>query len=348
MTGTTRAVALLSMLGASLFAQTTPPVVMTPSPAGQAERPDFATFLASVRTDARARGISERTLELTLGDITEPLPIVLERDRAQAEAVLSIEEYIRRRVTPSFVRTARQMAARHGSLLKKIGDQYAVQSRFVVAIWGLESNFGRFTGVRPTIQALATLAWDGRRGPFFRGELLDALEIIERGYIGADQLKGSWAGAMGQPQFMPSSYLKWAQDFDQDGDRDIWRSEKDIFASIANYLKAHEWSDAYTWGREVRAPASGLEGVIEQVGLRPEGCRAERQMSVRLPLSRWRELGVRRVDGGPLPDAALEASLVPAGRRVFLVYPNYETILDYNCAHSYALSVALLADRIGQ
>jgi membrane-bound lytic murein transglycosylase B len=176
---------------------------------------------------------------------------------------------------------------------------------------------------------------------------MDALEIVDRGYIGLDQLRGSWAGAMGQPQFMPSSYLKWAQDFDQDGDRDIWRSEHDVFASIANYLKAHGWSPDATWGREVRLPAGGVAALREAAGMRTEGCRAEREMTNRLPLARWQELGVRTTAGQALPRAALDASLIHTGKRAFLVYSNYEALLEYNCAHSYALAVALLADRIG-
>jgi membrane-bound lytic murein transglycosylase B len=261
--------------------------------------------------------------------------------------VLTVDQYIERRLTRAVVRTAQQMATRHRALLSHVADRYGVPPRVIVAVWGLESNFGRFSGVRPTIQALATLAWEGRRGEFFRGELMNALEIVDRGYIGLDQLRGSWAGAMGQPQFMPSSYLKWAQDFDDDGDRDIWRSEGDVFASIANYLKEHGWDEKWTWGREVRLPAIGLDSVREKVGMRQEGCRAERELTVRRPLTNWQALGVRAVTGGALPSVDLEASLLHTGKRVYLVYSNYEALLDYNCAHSYALAVALLADQIG-
>ncbi len=310
------------------------------------ERPDFKTFLEQVRADALARGISEKTLDAALTGL-EPQPTVIERDRSQAEIVLSVDEYVARLLTKKFVRTARERHAHHRALLKSIAAQYGVQPRYLVAIWGIESNYGRFSGVRPTVQALATLAWEGRRGPFFRGELLDALEIVDRGYIGLDQLKGSWAGAMGQTQFMPSSYLKHAQDFDKDGDRDIWKSEHDVFASIANYLKAYGWSDDETWGREVRMPKGGALPVVSAVGLRQQGCRAEREMTNRAPLSRWHELGVRALDGKPLPSLERNASLVHTGKRSFLVYGNYEALLGYNCAHTYALSVALLAERIG-
>jgi membrane-bound lytic murein transglycosylase B len=200
--------------------------------------------------------------------------------------------------------------------------------------------------VRPTIQALATLAWEGRRGAFFRRELMDALTIVDRKHIGLDQLKGSWAGAMGQAQFMPSSYLKWAEDFDEDGDRDIWRSTPDVFASIANYLKAHGWSSQRTWGREVRLPVS-LSEIREKAGMRTEGCRAEREMTNRLPMTTWRKLGLKTVGGGLLPRVDIDASLISSGKRAFLVYGNYDALLEYNCAHSYALAVALLSERIG-
>lgn len=299
-----------------------------------------------MRVDALARGISPDTVHRALLNL-EPNPTVIERDRTQAEVVLTVEQYVQRRLTRPLVRTAQQMAAKHQSLLTQVGTKYGVSPRVIVAIWGLESNFGRFSGVRPTIQALATLAWEGRRGAFFRGELLDALEIVDRGYIGLEQLRGSWAGAMGQPQFMPSSYLKFAQDFDGDGARDIWRSQADIFASIANYLKEHGWSADRTWGREVRLPAGGLEALRDTVGLRAEGCRAAREMTVRLPLAKWQALGVRTATGEPLPTADLDASLIHTGNRAFLVYGNYEAILDYNCAHSYALAVALLSNQLG-
>ena len=310
------------------------------------ERVEFPAFLESVRADALTRGIRVETLDRALTNL-EPSPTVVERDRSQAEIVLTVDQYLQRRLTRPFVRTARQMAVKHDRLLTRVSNTYGVPERVIVAVWGLESNFGRFSGVRPTIQALATLAWEGRRGAFFRAELLDALDIVDRGYIGLEQLRGSWAGAMGQTQFMPSSYLKWAADFDEDGDRDIWRSEQDIFASIANYLKEHNWTPGVTWGREVRLTSRDLAELRETVGMRTEGCRAEREMTSAAPLGRWQELGVRTATGTALPQADVQASLVHTGKRAFLVYGNYESLLDYNCAHSYALAVALLSDQIG-
>jgi len=315
-------------------------------PPTEPEREDFQTWLAAVRTEALARGITEETVAAALTNV-EPLPIVVERDRAQAEHVLSLGEYLNRRLTRPFIRNGRQQAVTHRGLLRRIAAEYGVQSKYVVAIWGIESNYGRFQGVRPVIPALATLAWDGRRGAFFKGELFNALEIVDRGYIDLSQLRGSWAGAMGQTQFMPSSYLKHAQDFDGDGDRDIWRSEADIFASIANYLKAYGWTPGVAWGREVRLPKRGALAVVDKIGMRTTGCRANREMTNPAPLSRWQALGVRTLRGGPLPKRELNASLFHSGNRSFLLYGNYEALLGYNCAHTYALSVALLADSIG-
>jgi membrane-bound lytic murein transglycosylase B len=317
----------------------------TPS-AAAVPRLEFPAFVETLRADALARGITEATVNRALNNL-EPSPTVIARDQSQAELVLTVDQYIARRLTRPFVRTARQMSMKHQALLKRVAAAYGVPPRVIVSIWGLESNFGRFRGVRPTVQALATLAWDGRRGTFFRNELMDALEIVDRGYIGLDALRGSWAGAMGQPQFMPSSYLKWAQDFDKDGDRDIWQSEHDVFASVANYLKGYGWNSQTTWGREVRLPAGGIEAMRAKAGMRVEGCRAEREMTNRLPLRDWQAMGVRTASGAALPKVAIDASLIHTGQRAFLVYGNYESLLGYNCAHSYALAVALLSDRIG-
>jgi membrane-bound lytic murein transglycosylase B len=320
-------------------------LAFTAGAGAQESRPEFGAWLETIRAEALSTGLKPETVALAFDGLT-PLDVVVERDRSQAEVVLPIDTYIKRRLTPAFVRTARTRAGEHRRLLAEVGKRYAVQPRFLVAVWGIESNFGRFTGVRPTVQALATLAWEGRRGAFFKGELFNALQMVDRGHIELAAMKGSWAGAMGQTQFMPSSYLAHAQDFDGDGRRDIWSSLPDVFASIADYLRERRWSPEVTWGREVRAPAGGAAGLMKEVGLREQGCRAEREMSVRLPLKRWQALGVRTIAGGALPAADLEASLVAAGRQSYLVYSNYEALLGYNCAHAYALTVGLLADRI--
>jgi membrane-bound lytic murein transglycosylase B len=306
--------------------------------------PPFETWLAGVRAEALSRGIRSDVLDHALGDL-QPLAPVIERDRSQAEFAFDLDTYLQRRLTRETVRTAQRMLARHKTVLHRVSKQYGVPPRVLVAIWGLESNFGRFSGLRPTIAALATLAYDPRRAPLFREELFYALEILNRGDVEPDRLKGSWAGALGQPQFLPSSYLKYAQDFDGDGKRDIWASESDVFASIAFYLQQNGWKSGQIWGREVRVPEGSREK-IEELPRRAEGCRAQRLMTEGLPLGTWRALGVRPARGGVLPKAAESASLVGAGSRHYLVYRNYDVLLEYNCAHSYALSIALLADRI--
>ena len=167
------------------------------------------------------------------------------------------------------------MFTRHRDLLERVGRKYGVDPRVLVSVWGLESNFGRFAGVRPTMPTLVTLAYDPRRGTMFRNELFSALEILNRGDIELERLKGSWAGALGQPQFMPSSYLEYAQDFDGDGRRDIWTSLPDVFASVAHYLQRHGWMERFTWGREVSIPAN-VRATVLALPRREQGCRAER------------------------------------------------------------------------
>ena len=310
-----------------------------------AGRPPFEQWLAELSAEALARGFDADLVRRALAGV-KPLPVVLDRDTKQVERTLSVERYLRRRLTPATIKTARSMAGLHAPLLREVQAAYGVSSRVLVSVWGLESTFGRFSGIRPTIPALATLAYDPRRGTYFRGQIFDALTILDRKHVELANLKGSWAGAMGQPQFMPSSYLAYAVDFDKDGRRDIWRSQADVFASIANYLVGHGWISATTWGREVRIPARARAPIAAAAPLRATGCEAVRQMSVPLPLEQWAHLGVTLPTGRPLPQAAITASLVPAGERSYLVYGNYEAILAYNCAHTYALSVALLADRI--
>jgi membrane-bound lytic murein transglycosylase B len=311
-------------------------------------RGSFNAWLGGVRAEALARGIRQEIVERALGDLEEPVAVVLERDRAQTEKVLSLEAYLSRRLTPTVVRTGREMMALHRPTLSQVSERYGVPAALIASIWGVESNFGRFSGIRPTVAALATLAWDPRRADFFRGELFDALEILNRGDIDVADMRGSWAGAMGQPQFMPSSYLKFAEDFDGDGRRDIWNSTSDVFASIANYLRGHGWTPGIGWGREVSVPPDALTRIAADVAQRSGSCQAVRDMTTPLPLREWRRLGVRTAGGAPLPAGDATASLVSGSTRHFLVYSNYDAILEYNCSHAYALSVALLGDRLSK
>jgi membrane-bound lytic murein transglycosylase B len=315
-------------------------VAETPSQTAQA----FDEFLSALRAEALSRGISQATLDTALIDLT-PETVVVSRDRSQPENVQSLDTYLRQRLSARTIATAREMARRHRALLRDIEAKYGVPSSLMVAIWGLESNFGKFTGTYPTVRALVTLAYDNRR-PLFRTELFHALEMVDKGLVKASDMKGSWAGAMGHPQFMPSSFLKHAVDFDGDGRIDIWTSSADVFASMANYLKNAGWRAGERWGREVSVSRTTRDRIDQQVGMRSGTCRAIREMTVPKPLEDWRKIGVTLKGGGPLPHAALEASLVRGERRYFLVYRNYDAIVDYNCSNSYALAAGLLADGI--
>jgi membrane-bound lytic murein transglycosylase B len=329
-----------------LRAQSTVPTVPAAADTPDTPRPSFADFLAGVRTEALARGIRQDIVDEALGAVEEPLPVVIERDRRQAETVLSLEQYVSRRLTKKFVKAGHDMYDANRALVDEIGEHYGVAPGIIIAVWGLESNFGRFSGVRPTVSALATLAWDPRRSVFFRGELFNALEILNRGDIDAAHMRGSWAGAMGQPQFMPSSYLRYAEDYDGDGRRDIWSSRADVFASIANYLKGHGWTAGEPWGREVRVSKEARRRIANEVARRNGSCQATRDMTVSLPMTSWHTLGVRQENGHPLPASPDQVALVSGATRHFLVTSNYGALLDYNCAHSYAISVGLLADRV--
>jgi len=238
-------------------------------------------------------------------------------------------------LSESRIERGRELYREHRGLLDRVAADYGVQPRFIVALWGIESSYGSFGGDFPVIAALATLAHDGRRASFFRGELLKALRIVDRGDITVEQMTGSWAGAMGQSQFMPSSYDAYAVDYDGDGRRDIWTSLPDVFASIANYLAKAGWNDRYTWGRKVHVPAA-LNGDL--VGL-----------STARPLPQWQELGVRRANGANLPAVTLEASLLSTDEGqgpAYLVYDNFRVLMAWNRSTYFALTVGELADLI--
>ena len=332
------------LTSATLLAQNSPAPAPEPP---QDPKLEFSVWLTDLVAEARSRGFSDDLVAQTLSGL-EPLHRVIQADRNQAELNPGFSRYLSSRLTATMIKQGRTMATEHRTLLARLEQEYGVPRRILLAIWGLESRYGRLTGRTPVFQALATLAWEPRRADFFRGELFNALMMVDRRYIDARSMTGSWAGAMGQTQFMPSSYLQYAVDFDKDGRRDIWKSTPDALASIASYLKGYGWTDAHTWGREVRVSDAAKMRIDAELMKRPEGCYAIRNMTQRVPLARWKTLGVTRVDGGPLPDADLDAGLVDVGERKFLVYQNYDAILGYNCAHYYALSVALLADAISK
>ena len=296
---------------------------------------DFATWLELLREDARSAGISEKTLNAALANLKEPEPRVIEHDKKQPEKIESLEAYVATRVSPERIAEGRLMLRRYRTWLGRIEQQYRVQRRFIVALWGLESSYGRHAGKRPVIQSLVTLAYDERRGAYFRRELIEALKILDDGHISLSRMKGSWAGAMGPFQFMPSSYRHYAVDADGDGRINIWGSVPDALASAANYLAKARWKNDQTWGRQVKLPKmidyslTGLE--------------------TRLPLSRWQVLGVRRSNGRALPHRNLQASLiVPDGptKPAYLVYSNFRALRRWNRSNSFAVTIGTLADAL--
>jgi len=322
--------------------QSAPPPQSPEQPAPAPE--SFDGWLAQLKEEARQRGFNDDVLRQTL-DGLQPLPHVIQSDRNQAELNPGFGRYLSTHLSTAMVTRGRELATEHADLLRRIEETYHVPSRIVLAIWGIETRYGRIMGRTPVFQALATLAWEPRRAEFFRGELFQALMMVDRGYIGVSSMTGSWAGAMGQTQFMPSSYMQYAVDFDGDGHRDIWRSTPDALASIANYLKGWGWAGDWTWGREVKVTPEVQAQIADLVPRRTEGCYARRNMTERIPLSVWSGLGVTNIDDSPVPALDVVAGLVDVGERKFLVYPNYDAILGYNCAHYYALTVAILADQ---
>lgn len=296
---------------------------------------DFAQWVEGVRSEALGLGISATTFDAAFAGI-EPIPRVIELDRSQPEVTFTLAEYLERVVPESRVAQGRELLAAHRELLEPIGREYGVPPRFIVALWGIETSFGRYLGGFPVIGALATLAHDGRRSAYFRQELLHALRILEDGHITPEAMVGSWAGAMGQSQFMPSSFVRYAVDHDGDGRRNIWGTKGDVFASAANYLAQAGWRAGEIWGRQVRLP-EGFDPAL--TGL-----------EVKKTLAEWQALGLRRADGGDLPQAEMSGSVVlPGGDAgpAYLTYANYRTIMRWNRSFYFATAVGLLADRIG-
>ena len=311
------------------------------SPAtGRANTVDFATWLEALRLEARQKGVSQRTIADALTNVA-PIARVLELDRRQPETTLTFDQYVTRVVNDARAETARQRVVENRELLLQVSSRFNVQPRFIVALWAIETDFGRITGGFLVIEALATLAYDGRRSAFFREELLNALRIIERTGVRARDMKGSWAGAMGQSQFMPSSYLAYATDFDGDGKADIWNSRPDVFASIANYLSKVGWRMNETWGRQVRLPAGFDPALVDDRQLK-KGSKS---------LADWHALGVRKTDGSPLPQREVSGWIVQPGGGdgpAFLVYQNFRALLHWNRSLFFATAVGYLADRIGE
>jgi len=317
------AMLILLLIGASL--------AITPARAAD----DFFLWLEELRAEALGQGISPAILDAALKDVA-PIPRVIELDRSQPEGTLTFQQYMERVVPNSRVKKGRNKLAKNAAALNAVHKVYGVQPRFIVALWGIETNFGQYTGGFSVVASLATLAFDGRRSAYFRGELLKALQILQEGHITPEKMVGSWAGAMGQSQFMPSSFVKFAIDFDGDGRRDIWTTKADVFGSASNYLAKSGWRGDQTWGRKISLPANFDKSLAS--------------LKITKTLAAWQELGVRRDNGNDLPKVAgMTASLVfPGGEEepAFLVYNNYKTVLKWNRSTYFAMAVGHLADRI--
>lgn len=298
-----------------------------------AQEQSFEDWVAELRAEAAALGISESTLA-ALDDLEAPLPRVLELDSSQPEFVQTFTRYLGLRVTPRQVERGQQLLNQHAVLLEEVRQRYGVQPQYLAAFWAIESNFGSNTGGFSVLQALATLAYDPRRADFFRTQMLTALQIIDEGHISAADMSGSWAGAMGQLQFMPSVFNLHGVDGDGDGRIDIWNSLPDIFHSAANFLSKSGWKGDERWGREVLLPEDfdfSLAGT-----------------DTRKPLQEWRDIGLLQTSGAPIPVADMRASLVipaGAGGPAFLTYDNFRVTRVYNTPIFYALTVGHLADR---
>jgi len=307
-------------------------------PAVQIDQADFETWLQGLRREARGRGVSEATLDRAFAGI-RPIPRVVELDRRQPEFTLTFWRYLNNAISDERVRRGRELLRTHGDLLARVEAAYGVQPRYLVAFWGLESSYGDNFGSFPVIGALATLAHDPRRADFFREELLTALRILEAGDIAPERMEGSWAGAMGHLQFMPSTFAAYAVDATGDGRRDIWGSLPDVFASAANFLSQVGWRGDEDWGMEVLLP-EGFDHSLSSIDTQPETWKS---------LAEWSALGLRAASGYPLPAEPREAALLlPAGHRgpAFLVHHNYLRILRWNRSILYAVAVGHLADRL--
>lgn len=307
---------------------------LSPLSSPRAQIDPFNTWLQQVVDDALNEGISPQTVQQALGQVTLDEEVI-ELDQKQPETTITFRTYAHNILSPERLQKGRALMATHKQLLRKVAAKYGVPPSVIVALWGVESSFGNNCGGFNVINSLVTLAYEGRRASLFRGELMHALHLLDEEHMDSSQLTGSWAGAMGQSQFMPSTFRHYAVDFDGDGHRDIWNSEDDVFASIARYLAAEGWKTNMTWGREVK-----LSRAIpaNKIGL-----------NTQYTLATWSKMGVRNLHRKPLPAKALKASLIqpdgPHGRS-FLVYDNFRVFMRWNRSTYFATSVGLLADQL--
>ncbi|MFD2166011.1 lytic transglycosylase domain-containing protein [Thalassotalea euphylliae] len=311
-------------------------------------KPSYEQYVEQLKVEALDKGFSEAFVDSAFASMTFYKRAV-KADRNQPERVETLDTYLPKRVPQWKVDRARKLYKEHKELLTDIGNKYGVQPRFIVALWGLETNFGKIMGNYSVVSALSTLAYEGRREAFFKKQLWAALTILDEGHISVENMKGSWAGAMGQNQFMPTSFLSYAVDGDGDGKKDIWGNYADVFSSMANYLKKEGWNDDLTWGRQVKLP-EGFDvanAIPKNTGSRKNWLKAW-QDSER-SLIEWQSLGVRRMDGTALPNVDVKAALVfpdDENGRAYLAYDNYKSLMHWNLSYYFVSSVGHLSDRI--
>jgi membrane-bound lytic murein transglycosylase B len=319
------------MLTRRIFAASIPAVLATPAWATDS----FQGFLAGVRAEAQRSGVAPGTLDRALAGL-QPNAKVLEHFNHQPEFTMTWAQYRALLVTDQRAANGRAALRQNAAIMQAVADRYGVGTGVVVGIWGLESSFGQKTGDYNVVEALATLAWQTKRAAFFRSELIAALHILDSGDITAGRMTGSYAGAMGQPQFMPSSYLRYAVDFEGNGKRDIWGSKADTLASIANYLAKAGWRSGLGWGEEVVLPGGFDAGIAGR--------------DSRRSVAEWARMGVRRRDGGAFAQSDIQAAvLIPdgVGGDAFLAYhPNFAAIRRYNPSDYYAIAVGLIGDSV--
>ncbi|QZO15527.1 lytic murein transglycosylase [Pseudoalteromonas piscicida] len=309
----------------------------------------FDEYLKNLKQEAVDKGYTQQLVDEAFATAVFKEKVI-KADKSQPEIVETLETYLPKRVPEWKIQQARKLYKEHQESLEKIAKEYGVQARFIVALWGLESNFGRIQGGYPVISALVTLAFDGRREALYKRQLWAALDILRDGHIGLDDFKGSWAGAMGQTQFMPTSFTSYAVDYNKDGRKDIWTTQEDAFASIANYLKSVGWNDDLTWGRQVKLPEGFDNSYILKRGTKTHSEWLKEWGKSERSLQEWQALGLRRMDGTDLPQVNITAALVmpdDANGRMYLAYDNYKALMNWNRSYYFASSVGYLSDRIG-
>ncbi|MFZ1990118.1 MAG: lytic murein transglycosylase [Alphaproteobacteria bacterium] len=341
------AACLSALAGCAAMDPADPPAAAASAPSGVSaatvpggpiviDQKAYSDWLKSFRAKALAAGISRVTFNAALGKV-KPNPDIIARDQAQPEVAQAVWEYLDNATSQKRIDNGSTQLAANAVTLDKIEQQYGVDRHTLIAIWGLESNYGTIVGKFNIFEGLATLAYEGRRRDWAENELISALKIVERHDVKPERMVGSWAGAMGQTQFIPSAYLNYAVDEDGDGRHDLFDSVPDVLASIGNFLAKSGWTKDQKWGEEVKLPKDFDFALADP--------------TIKLPMSRWHELGVATLDGKTVPaaDASDAAVFLPGGYKgpAFLTFDNFRVFLKYNNSTPYALAAGLLGDRLG-